>query len=354
MHKPHCARATAGVWVAVLGALALVACGATYDPPSLINKLRLLGIHAEPAYVPASGETVLRALAVGEADGANLCYAWAFCPFAWAKNGAFRCIDPLLQVDLGIGATATVSTDVVMASLAQAPTVFKKLGMAQPGGAAASKSPSAAQDLPDFYVMVQVSTAQASGGVCPSDVAATLGKPCADSRTCLLGYKRLAWAIDPKKVNKNPKIESFSLDAVPWPEVLTPTAAPGDRLALSLTWNPADKEATGPSIDPKLGQEKETLLMSWFTTAGAYDKERSYDEVPGNVLTLPSLHSGEDERLLTVWVVVRDGRNGEDWTSRKILVKRGVSANLHPLCAADASLAGCDHLDAKGQVVKTP
>ncbi len=338
----------------LLGAALLGGCGVNYAPPSLVNKLRILGIRAEPAYVPAAGATVLDPLTAGQPVGAKLCYSWAFCPFAWAKDGAFRCIDPALQVDLGSGVTATLSTDVVMTSLAAAPAVFKKLGMAQPGGSAPASTATSALNRPEFYVLLKVATAEVTGGTCPTDTAAALGQPCADSRNCLVGYKRLAWAIDPKKINKNPTIQGLLLDAVEWPADLTPTAAPGDRISLVPKWDPADKEVIGKSVDPAIGNDIETLLFSWFTTTGVYDKERSYDAVPGNVLALPSLHAGETERLMTLWLVERDGRNGEDWTSRQIVVRQGVSGNVHPLCAADPTLKGCDHLDAHGQVISAP
>lgn len=336
----------------LLVGLAASACSETWDPPSLVNKVRLLGIRAEPPYIPASGPTTLDALAAGQTAGATLCYSWAFCPFAWSKDGAFACIDPLVQVDLGSAATATVTPDIVMASLAQAPAVFKKLGMAQPGASASGSS--TAKDMPEFYILLKVATADASGGSCPTDSAKALAQPCADSSNCLLGFKRLAWGISPDKVNANPTIHGLNLDGVPWPADLTPTAAAGDRYDLKPSLDLADKEVTGTSVDPKLGNEKETLLMSWFTTAGVYDKERTLDSAPGNVLELPSLGAGQAERLVTVWLVLRDGRNGEDWTTRQLLIKPGISSKTHPLCAANPTLAGCDHLDANGKVIATP
>ena len=332
----------------LLAALAATACTDTWDPPSLVNKVRLLGIRADPAYIPAAGPTTLEVLSVGQAAGSTLCYSWAFCPFAWSKDGSFACIDPLVQVDLGSAATATVTPDIVMASLTQAPAVFKKLGMAQPGASASGSS--TPKDMPEFYVLLKVATVDASGGTCPTDSAKALAKPCTDSTRCLAGFKRLAWALTPDKINANPTLHGLNLDGVPWPADLTPTAAAGDLLDLKPSLDLADKEVTGSSVDPKLGNQTETLLMSWFTTAGLYDKERTLDTAPANVLQLPSLGAGQSEKLVTIWVVLRDGRNGEDWTSRQLLIKPGVSAKTHPLCAANPSLAGCDHLDASGKV----
>ena len=75
--------------LALLTALT-TACGGNYDPPSLIepDKLRVLGVRAEPAAITMSAETTLTVLEAGAPDGTSLCYAWAYCPYTWTNNGA--------------------------------------------------------------------------------------------------------------------------------------------------------------------------------------------------------------------------------------------------------------------------
>lgn len=378
------------------GVLAVGACGQVeYDPPSLVNKLRVLGVRAEPPVIKPPLDTDLKLLAVGMPEGATLCYAWAFCPFAWAKEGQFACVDPDLQVALGTEATARVGIAELLEVQAKVPAVLEKLKLTLPAGlngppsvkcgdAVCEGSESAANcanDCPsgppvcgdkrcvkaaeDFctcaadckaptsfetFVLFQVRTLASLGptvAACPTDATAAIAGICANDRTCLAGYKRLAVATLPCLAHSNPRILGVKLNGVPWPEAATPTVALGDAVQVEPQLDLADKEVVGPFADPSLGIEKESLLLSWFSTGGTYAKQRTFDSVPGNTFNTPQVVPTAGS-LVTLWLVVRDGRNGTAWTSRQMRVQQGPCAlggtgcDKHPLCVLDPAGAGCD------------
>ena len=415
--------------------LLLAACGGNYDPPSLIvtDKVRVLGVRAEPAAITLTAETTMTVLEAGAPADVTLCYAWAYCPYTWSQNGAFTCIDDSLQIPLGTASTAQVGISDVMASLSHAQEVFAKLGMQTPttttgstdgcAPAAGSSNPFASASLPDSYILFQVAEASLYGGTCP-DVKTALATPCADRDKCLQGFKRLGISAAPPsagapfnaatdkncavadpcdtkqvcgcdnrtydsdcarvaaKVSKladgacpdqNPPLSGvamywplsgntleslgtldgasggYTVDSsrtglINWPADVTPVVYSDEAFELLPQWPGSAKEYVGLSADPTAPPVYETLLFSWFTTGGSWTKDRSYDAYPENVLTTPVLAAGDKPLPLTIWVVVRDGRNGTSWQSRQVLVSQPVGApaeKLHPLCRTTPPLPGC-------------
>ncbi|MBI5609285.1 MAG: hypothetical protein HY902_10450 [Deltaproteobacteria bacterium] len=201
---------TRWAWLAAAALAVLSACTDDFEPPYRISKLRVLGVKAAPPEVHLDSATSLNMLVASPRPDVQLCYGWAFCPFAWAKDGNYKCLDPDLQVDLGTGATATVTFATLMQSLSKAPDVFKKMGMGMPSGSTAAPDLGcipggkvatggatggfSTGSIPDFYVLFQVGEVGEYGGTCPTNAAAMLAKICDDRNNCLAGFKRLGLA----------------------------------------------------------------------------------------------------------------------------------------------------------------
>lgn len=341
-----------GLWSVVLLVAMSAACNSMYDPPSLINKLRVLGVRAEPPVLTVTGPTTLEPLVVGYDADQPLCYAWSLCLFALSDGGNFRCIDAELETSLGTGSTASVNAGQVFEMLPKIGEVFDKLGLNPPEIEGQSPTDLAQDSTTEIYVRFKFAEAGTEGGTCPTDATAWLEKPCGDRSKCLAGYKRLELVTDPTKAHTNPVLEGIEVDGVAWPANVTPTVPcyQGDaefgqlgKGAMSITpiWDAASKEEIGPNPDPtKPEPVMETMLFSWFSTGGDFDKQRSYDEVPENAF-LPPDYGGKESQILTLWLVMRDGRNGTAWTQRNVEVRGDAPYEGNPLCRADPTLKGC-------------
>ena len=163
------------------------------------------------------------------------------------------------------------------------------------------------------------------------------------------------------KEHQNPEMTGLKLAGVAWPEAVTPvvrafipreSVVDLDNVALDFeegehqqeltpTWTPESIEVKGKSPDPNKGDVMETLLFSWFSDAGEFKKQRSWDEIPENLFrgSDPDDAKGQTVRL---WVVVRDGRGGTDWLERRLVVRNDAQTTKNPICHQDGDLPGCD------------
>ena len=339
----------------LLPALALAGCDQpNYAPPTLIDRLRVIAVRAEPPWLGV-GPTQLRAKAVGAPDDAVLCHAWSLCLFAWQEDGNYQCIDPELAVDLGTGATATVSVLDLLPLLPKVPTVLQRKGLLPPdelsggddggGGAPGDDTPESDTGF-EVQVLFQVSEAAMWGGSCPSATEA-LAAPCADRARCVAGFKRLKLGVDtdgapdPRVVHENPRLLGLRVDDDSWPAgvrlqvrpylapapTFDPDAPDWTGIRLEPTFDPASLEVVQKSADPGLPDVAETLVFSFFATQGRFDYTRTGDNVPHNGFQPEAVPEDADDarRRIRLWVVARDDRGGVDWLEREAeLVPDGV------------------------------
>ncbi len=373
-HRPH--LRTCGPMLAMVLA---VGCGADYDPPSLVNKLRIIGARAEPPFISMSQSAAMELKVIGHDPGEALCHAWAACLVAVPKEGNYRCFDPRLQVPLGTAPTAKVSSGNLMTMVKKLPEVAadNDLDLGSFGGRSDQPDacPTEAPNLPVTRITILFKVAEAGvfGGSCPTDAAEMLDSVCADRTRCLAGYKSLQVAIGfeikdcqpalvsaPDKEHKNPVLTGLQMAGVDWPQAVTPVIRPFvksesvvdlDNAALDFNegdfeqelkpmWTPESIEFKHKSPDPTKGDVNETLLFSWFTDAGEFKKQRSWDAIPENLYRAEPPDKA-DGQTVRIWLVVRDGRGGTDWLERKLVVKSGAQIAVNPICEQDGQAEGC-------------
>ena len=352
-----------------LGCLSTLGCDdANYDPPTLIKTMRVLAVRADPPYIGLA-PTRVSAFVVGQTPGETLCYAWALCPFAWEEDGNYACLDPSLQVDLGNAPTANANLLALLTVLEKLPAVLAAKGLQPPKDVAVDGATDKPSDVAvdagfEVRLLFQISEARIWGGTCPNDTTKMLAKPCPTRDGCMFGDKGLRVVVPndkgapSKDVHANPRLELLTLNGVPWPADVTPTVAvykapPADDLTqLNTTqglevrpvWSPGSIELISKSTEAGVPDTTERLIFSFFSDAGTFQYRRTGFQVPDNGYQAERPAKKAATQLVTLWVVVRDGRGGSDWTTRQLLVDPTTPAGRHPLCGDDPSLPKCDEV----------
>ncbi|MGA7742931.1 MAG: hypothetical protein WCE40_13925 [Polyangia bacterium] len=116
-------------------ALALFGCSSDFNTPTLLNKVRILAIQAEPPQPALGASTTLRALVYqppsADAGVGVTGYSWSWCPLATRASDGYACpvgpdageslfasIPGFPPFDLGTGETATFTNPFPAATLA--------------------------------------------------------------------------------------------------------------------------------------------------------------------------------------------------------------------------------------------
>jgi len=326
----------------------LGACANRENPPSFVNYLRVLSVRATPPEVAPGGTTTLDALVVG--TDKPLCVGWSFCAVKGPAEAGLGCLDPALEVELGVEATATFDAD---------PALFQKAlgalrGLAVPPAGAQAGSDAGGGDagtstgtppaglsfdlakgipLTIFYTARE----RLDGETCPTSGLALNHTPCGARSTCLQTYKTLTLSTSPKP-NENPVLLGVMLGGVAWPEDVTPTLGPGQTLPIVPLWDKASQQTYTNTFGEVL---TEALTFVWFTDRADYDKDRSTETNPARTISFKAPDAPLTSQPVDVWIVAIDGRGGNTWLHRRGLVQVGAKADPSPVCAASPNATGC-------------
>jgi hypothetical protein len=284
-------------------------CGASFDSPARLAKLRLLALQAAPVN-PAAGETTTLTPLVYSPSDAALELAWSWCPVLGQSNGGYVCpishddaaavlvaaglSVPLPPFDLGSGPTASFTNPFP-------PDVLAGLcGAGFDGQVVDCKN--------GFPIRVSVRVTQGAD---------------TQQGTTVVELPIAAGAVS----NANPIPGALSVDLAAGTQVLDDAGSVQvPRLQDSLLHVAIDdgqaQTYSGTGLDGGTALLRETLLFSWFTEVGSLDNHRTLfiDGVDG----LPGVTADkwkppatrEDARPTSrLIVVVRDDRGGVGWTS---------------------------------------
>jgi hypothetical protein len=300
-------------------ALLLGGCSSDLPSASLIDKLRVLAVRAEPPEIAPGETTSLDLLAVEpivpQLDGGApqpLTAVWLACPL---PAGTLT-VEPCLA---GSG-VSVVGTDLTAKYTAPAGLL---------GGAAST----------EILLTVAVADTAAGAGDCLSQIANNDNRP-TDPDHCVVSLKRLTIS-DPMQrgggaPNRNPTLADFyATSPGGFTEAVDDgigvwTAAAGPDLS---AWTVA-AHRSDDAAEKKSDGTYEALTVSWFTTSGHLDGGRSL-YLPPNCTTpsacadqLPETGADTtwyaptlDQAALNVdvaghvgfWAVIRDDRGGVGW-----------------------------------------
>lgn len=282
-------------------------CAEQLPSPAVISKLRLLAITAEAPEVAPGTDVHLRAIWFDGSPEAprEVHYLWRLCPEG-ADREPRACLSPSRGIDLAAGAVRSGDGDLALTIPAS------RLALA-PGESAATW----------FVLLVMCPTLppvfEASLGhfVCPSEADVPN-----ERREGIQAVRRLTVrdGSDPAQppLNHNPVIARVRVGGVDVPEGgrATVFACPALDAGVMCAGTPLALYAAEGSIERRVDGAPETLLVSFFTTAGgSFDRPRAVAS-EGHPL-------GEDGSLgatyyppsrsgpARLWLVLRDGRGGD-------------------------------------------
>ena len=267
---------------------------------SRVDRARVLAVRIDPPEAKP-GEQVTTSLLVASPDGSfDAPASWAFCatPKLLTENGAVSAacltdgVIPIAEARGGVTATLPASACFDFGPETQSADVRPRDADVTGGYFAPIRvriAPGGEEPLTAFgFARVACNLANA-----PGDLAALFRKQ-------YVG-------------NKNPSLlpleahlaggASVSLDAIPR----------GVQVVLRASWRPEDAEtyAVFDVRDQVILMRRESLRVSWFATAGAFDRDRTgrtEDELEtstDNAWTAP-----DEARTSHLWVVLRDARGG--------------------------------------------
>jgi hypothetical protein len=299
--------------------LSLSGCADDFAPYSSLDRLRILGIQAEPA-TPLAGQTATLSALTFAPAGEAISLRWTWCPVAAKASDAYAC--PLDQATasqvLGTFLDTSVGTDLpsldlgsgVMASLTNP---FSTAGLAVLcGEGLQSPAFTGGFDCDGGYPVTVVLDASTAAGALRA------------------GFVLRLPASAAAEINHNPAPTGLELGGLPLANAPTVVQlAPGATvdLHLDVPANTPELRAIPPSEGPA-GQRLERLSTSWFASSGKIDKARTsfidgvatLDQMASNRFTAPAAESWPAGGLVEFAAVVRDDRGGEAWLSRQVLL----------------------------------
>ena len=277
-----------------------VGCGADLPPASLIEKLRVLAVRAEPPEVAPGQKSMLDVLAVEppvqQLDGgppSPLSYVWLACTIPPGQAEQVPCGVSAANLLPGAGTGGPTTLPPFCADQPGAPLCV--IGTDPTGSIAPDRSVLGPVGTGQLLLTVVVADSPEGAVGCLMNTANHDGMP-SNPDHCVLALKRLQ-VSDPARTlsdgapapppNQNPTLDDVALvdDAAMTTQTLldgnaTTQVAPDQnakavRLQATRSDGAVEMEPTFDDAGKHTGSALEQLSVSWFTTAGSLDGGRS-------------------------------------------------------------------------------
>jgi hypothetical protein len=298
---------------------ALAGCSDDFAPYSLLDRLRILAIQAEPA-TPLPGESATLSALTFAPSWETPSMRWSWCPVQATASDDYAC-----PVD---EATADQLFTAYLAPGASLPG--RELGSA---ATATFVNPFSATALASLCASGLASSLYARGFDCDDGYPITVVLDAATTSAALrAGFVLRLPASAAPELNHNPSPAGLSLasDALTEPPVSV-RLAPGETFELSADIPASTAEPRSiPASEGPPGQRLERLTTSWFVSAGKLDKDRtsfidgvaSLDEMSSNRFTAPAADAWPPGGLVEFAAVLRDDRGGSGWLVRQVVLEQ--------------------------------
>lgn len=289
-------------------ALATVACDDTevvdFQPASVVDKLRVLGVRADPPELVPGQTTLLSALVADPKEGLRpVSMVWLLCDPApedalgnvCARQDTLRTLDPDKMPE---------GVRIVPFFVAPYTAPSTVLDTLEPDSVARRRGLSAT-------IMLIVFEGESLDDLKDPNL----------QKVAVIKRIRIADPTD--KPNRNPNIADVTLAGTSIDRIDTPAAKAGSSIDLAATADPdAAQEFVRVMPDGSEVTQQEQVVFSWFTMDGHFEEglteyaSRTPDGKPIR-LALPTREQAKRD-YVEFFVVLRDARGGIDWARRLV------------------------------------
>jgi hypothetical protein len=299
-------------------------CNSSFDPYNELKTLRVLAIRASPPTLTRGTTTTMDAL-VYTPDGDEPRYSWSWCPLRFGSENNYQCALSLAAFKSQVDSVGADSGSVTYDLGSDSTAIFGYLFDA---------SVLAALCVANSSVDAGTTTSVCDQGF-PIEIALTVE----DGQHSVAAFKTIYLAVDASaSPNTNPSIHALSIaskDATR--DSATLLSADGATYDVQFggdyeLFAEVPSEASESYVYVALpgaapSEQRETLTVTWFITAGSTDNQRTtfYDGRVGlevlthNTWMLPQPEEFHADHAV-VFTVLRDNRGGVDWLQREVLV----------------------------------
>jgi hypothetical protein len=283
-------KALVGLFIFLFVLVSAVGCDSPFPPQTLVERLRILGVRAEPPEVDITSQVELSALVADpQGEGRQLEYTWVICLFELGYAAAdIPCPGPDSFYLPGNGETTQLNLPELVAWLSSFDFPVEDFQ-----GIEITKLP--------LFVGLEV-TANGS-----------------DEK--VRGVKRITIGLnqDIANVNHNPTLLGVEVEDQVYGE---------DPLVVytnqEVSLNPLIDESERETYvrEGEEEQRTEDYLFSWYSSKGEFSDRRTIVDVDtkGRPLQVNKWTAPAEPGLVTLWVILRDGRFGTDWLEFEIEV----------------------------------
>ncbi len=291
-------------------ALLLLSCGGQFTPETLVDSLKVLAITADPPEV-APGQSA--SLGIVELDpsrpGGVTTVVWVGCepdPIDFnrsACNDTSALLQPTAFADFPPG--VRILGFGTKAGYASAPTLFDGVDAGDPVRFNGTSGPALA-----VVIGEQINPTSSNAEL--RDLFTRIEKKQVQS---VFALTRVTVSEKPQK-NQNPGLLGLSVDGVALPTNAKLQVHAGQTVTLEPLVAPDAKETWVLELPTGNLPQTETLVTSWYSTAGRFSVPR-VDLDSGTITGFTAPGSPQiaddpvpDKRTGTLWAVLRDGRGG--------------------------------------------
>lgn len=307
--------------LSALGLLALVGCGADFDPGSNVSSLRVLAVQADNPYA-APGETVRLEATSYDPRGRDIEWAWVACETP-ASTSVEGCLIEIAETAVATGSVPLLARGVGQSSVEL--TIPDDVLEGVPLEARPSVLSGVLSIACPGTLSLDLEAAAEAGSLLPfrciDAAGAELGL-----HDAIAGVKRVY--VREADRNQNPVIASITFDGEPWPEdevkevdscdtddfTFDDCEGEGDhRIAANLS-----AESFEAGTDEFGRSFTEEIVVQHYATEGIFEDEVRIAELPENRWVARRSASGQELRL---WFVARDDRGGVTVAERTVRVR---------------------------------